>query len=235
MASPQPNSHFASLRRAVQARPNSFPSSARAVCVLLAALCLVFFFVETSETQKTVQTTTPTVSSSSPSRVASTGGAPAETEEQAKSDTAAAEETLSPVSRGGLRRFSSFKEYVVGSNIALGAMHVLVFDILFHHPARQNLEYLLDSLDLDVRVVGMPGSVHEEWVRSAGGVSVARGGVLPQGEARHFGRVLFSYDRLPLHQLPRIHHCSLLYLYERLKKSPKITDEILPKYRGSLF
>ncbi|CAM9090423.1 unnamed protein product [Scytosiphon promiscuus] len=116
---PLPNSHFASLRRAVQGRSNSFPTSARAVCVLLAALCLVFFFAETSET-KSVQTTTA-VSSSGPR---------AEAVEPTKGDATAGEEALPPVPRGGLRRFESFKEYVEASRAEGGGSSSLPMPVV---------------------------------------------------------------------------------------------------------
>lgn len=105
-------SRFASLRRIVQGRP-SYSASARTVCVLLAALCFVFFLAEMKEAPSSVQSSSA-AQNSAPSSASSEPAPPeAHGEEQREEEV----EIMPPAGLlpGGLRRFESFEEFVVSS------------------------------------------------------------------------------------------------------------------------
>ncbi|CAN0384585.1 unnamed protein product [Ectocarpus sp. 12 AP-2014] len=129
-------SRFASLRRAVQGRP-SCSASARTVCVLLAALCLVFFVAEMKEAPSSVHTSSAGQNSASsepepdsaPSAVVAVKEQ--EHEEEAQEQEEEDVENMPPaVFPGGLRRFESFEEFVEKSRAEDGpaAMPVVTLD-----------------------------------------------------------------------------------------------------------
>ncbi|CAB1108167.1 unnamed protein product [Ectocarpus sp. CCAP 1310/34] len=127
-------SRFASLRRAVQGRP-SCSASARTVCVLLAALCLVFFVAEMKDVPSSVHTSSAAQNSagsepepdSAPSAVVVANELEHEEEPQAQEEV----ENMPPaVFPGGLRRFESFEEFVEKSRAEDGpaVMPVVTLD-----------------------------------------------------------------------------------------------------------
>lgn len=89
-------------------RTNS--ASARTICLLLGALCLVFFLAEMNESNSV---TTPGSTSAGGGGGGGGGGAELDV---TNGDEGAAEEAAAPAAGflpGGLRRFGSFQEYVV--------------------------------------------------------------------------------------------------------------------------
>ncbi|CAM9654779.1 unnamed protein product, partial [Ectocarpus sp. 8 AP-2014] len=128
-------SKLASLRRAVQGRP-SYSASARTVCVLLAALCLVFFVAEMKEAPSSVHTSSAAQNSASsepdpnsaPSAVVVAKDQEHEEEPQEQEEKV---ENIPPAAfPGGLRRFESFEEFVEKSRAEDGpaVMPVVTLD-----------------------------------------------------------------------------------------------------------
>ncbi|CAM9885088.1 unnamed protein product [Ectocarpus sp. 4 AP-2014] len=111
-------SRFASLRRAVQGRP-SCSTSARTVCVLLAALCLVFFVAEMKETPSSVHNSNAAQNSASTEPEADSAPSSVvvvkeqEHEEEPQEQEEEVENMPPAVFQGGLRRFESFEEFVI--------------------------------------------------------------------------------------------------------------------------
>ncbi|CAM9601256.1 unnamed protein product [Ectocarpus sp. 6 AP-2014] len=117
-ATPSNGSRFASLRRAVQGRP-SCSASARTVCVLLAALCLVLFVAEMKEAPSSIHTSSAAQNSASsepdPDSAPGTAVVVVKDQEHEEEPQKQAEEVenMPPAAfLGGLRRFESFEEFV---------------------------------------------------------------------------------------------------------------------------
>lgn len=114
-------SRFASLRRAVQGRPSS-SASARTVCLLLAALCLVLFVAEMKEAPSSIHTSGAAQNSASSEPDPDSAPAPStavvvvkdQEHEEEPQEQAEEVENMPPAAfPGGLRRFESFEEFVV--------------------------------------------------------------------------------------------------------------------------
>ena len=118
MAPSSSGSRFASLRQAMNGRSNS--ASARTICLLLGALCLVFFLAEMNENNSVA---TPASSNSSAGPAAGgnvatsdgSGGGGGEAELDVTNGDRHAAKVAPESLPGGLRRFGSFAEYVVSA------------------------------------------------------------------------------------------------------------------------